>query len=66
MANIERFSRLQILNMSGNEIQQIEGLEKLSFIQKFDASRNKITHVPDSINSCVSLEVLLLYGNYIC
>ena len=52
------------LDLSANELNNVNGIEKIVSLRKFTATKNQITNIPD-ITSLQYLERLTLYSNYL-
>ena len=65
--SLYQLSNLKLLDMSGNNIQEIDGdlLKGLSSLVELDLSKNKLKSIPNSIQFLVFLEVLKLSNNQI-
>ena len=63
--SLYQLSNLKLLDMSGNNITEIDGnlLKGLSSLVELDLSKNKIKYIPNSIQFLVFLEVLKLGNN---
>ena len=63
--SLYQLSNLKLLDMSGNNISEIDGnlLKGLSSLVELDFSKNKIKYIPNSIQFLVFLEVLRFSNN---
>ncbi|KAK7230671.1 hypothetical protein SO694_00078049 [Aureococcus anophagefferens] len=65
IANVEHCVNLVALNLSGNKIINVEGLDALVQLARLDLSRNQIRKVERGLARLRSLEHLDLHGNAI-
>jgi len=62
--NLHNFSELKFLDLSNNQISEIQGLEKLQNLQELDLGYNQISEI-QGLENLQKLEKLYLYNNQI-
>ncbi|ORX89270.1 L domain-like protein [Basidiobolus meristosporus CBS 931.73] len=65
LSGIQYNSELTWLNLSGNQLESFEGLERLKKLSVLNLSHNKINRISQHVTSLVSLKALILNHNSI-
>ena len=62
---VENFKKLERLQLSRNEVNDIKGVSELAFLEKLNLRNNQLTSLPDEICSLRNLKGLNIRYNQI-
>jgi len=62
--NLEKFTKLKILNCSNNKLEDLNGISKCIYLEDLDCSNNKLKNL-DNISDYFSLQKINCTSNYI-